>query len=156
MAVKRSTQALADGKKFSPVTWAWEQSVNRPIDKAVLFVLSLHADVHTLACWVRVEVIQAEVSSKTEEPVRSAIDRLARRRLIASVPLQRQKGRGQTCSLYVLNPGGWLDDCAAAADVVATAQTRSDAMSGGCGRDVFPRSFSLCKRDEGLRLPSMF
>lgn len=148
-------RSILEGRAVYREAWAAQQKVANSGQKALLLVIAIHADSKTLACWLSTELLMFESSISSKTTLHKNVNGLAKDGFIATIPLLRARGRGQTSTLYVLNVDGWLDDAETIEEVERRAEARSEAMSGEAAGDFVPRKFKLGDVScSGLRLPA--
>jgi hypothetical protein len=152
-----SAEAIQAGADLVRDRWAARHAVANPGQKALLLVIASHCDNATLSGFISNERLRAESAISSPTTLAKHLAGLAERRSIASIPLLRSKGRGQSVNLFILNPGGWLGDAATVAAVQALVEARYSAIKGAkvpfTGAEWSKLGHEKCP---GIRLPGMY
>jgi hypothetical protein len=151
-----SPHPIASGADVHRERWALKQEVGNVGERALLLTLAVHAHDSTLATWLGSELLTRELAC-TRNSVTNYTNGLAGRGLVATVPLFRRNGRGQSATLFVLNVNGWLDDALTIIDIVILCNTRASVMAGIPNTvELPPQNLKLGHEGaNGVRLPSL-
>lgn len=149
-------ESIATGKDVQRERWALKQEVGNVGQKALLLAIAVHAGSDTLATWLGSDLLCDELACKRSTLITYA-NGLGERGLIASVPLFRKGGRGQSATLYVLNVDGWLNNARTVAEVASLCNTRAAIRKGIPDlEELPPKSLKLGHEGaNGARLPAL-